>query len=144
MSDTEQEFAFEVGNLVQVNPHAYDEQIDGWYEIAIDCEKRLFPITDRKVHEYESGGEQRSVIWYKLEGLDYQGSNGWIAEAWLTRYEKGKLTLTVTLPSAGKTEEEIDADIARFMEQLGDICERNGIPRDAFKLVDKFVVEDGV
>ena len=129
-------FKFEVGTLVKINPEAIDEQLYSLSKITEICRTRLFTIADRKVHWYTIMEEQHSTNWYQIPGYDWHGGEGWIDEAWLTKWNgSGQLQITVTLSSEGQTREEVECEAKEMLVKIQDIVEGLGMPREAISMV---------
>lgn len=127
-----EDYKFEVGNLIRISPDAFDEQLPDFADIKNICHTRLFTIAERKVHWYTVLEEQCTTNWYRIPGYDWQGGDGWINEAWLTKWDgSGQLQLTVTLSPEGQTREAVEAEARVMLENIRDIAEGLGIPREA-------------
>jgi hypothetical protein len=131
-----EDFKFEVGNLVKIDPTAFDEQLPDFSKVEEICDNNLFIIADRKVHWYTIADEQHSTTWYYIPGYDWQGGNGWIDGAWLTRWNgAGQLQMTITLTSKKRTKEEAEAEAEELLEKVRDVIEGMGMPRESIQKI---------
>ena len=143
------DYEFEVGDLVRINPEAFDGAVPkDWDKFAEDARTRLFTVGGRKVHWFTCLEEQQSTNMYFIPGYDWSlFCDGWINEAWLTKWDgSGQLQITVTLASEGRTREEVEVEARVMLENIRDIVECLGMPREAItkigiKYEDEPVVE---
>ena len=132
-------FKFEVGTLVKINPEAFDGAMPkDWDNFAEEARTRLFTIGDRKIHWFTCLEEQQSTNMYHIPGYDWTlfAGNGWINEAWLTKWDgSGQIQITITLSSEGQTREEAEVEAKEMLVKFQDIIEGLGMPRGAISKV---------
>lgn len=134
-----EDYKFEVGTLVKINPEAFDGAMPkDWDKFAEEASTRLFTIGDRKIHWFTSLEEQQSTNMYHIPGYDWTrfAGNGWINEAWLTEWDgSGQLQFSITLSPDITTREAAEVEAHVLVEQIRDIVEGMGLPREAISKV---------
>ena len=104
----------------------------------------LKSIKDRREHMYCDGDEMATCAQYLI---DDEGTDAWVHEDRLEAFpdsDGGPVTLRISIPSEGKTQEEVDAEIDKIKAVFGDILEASGLSRDSFREVSREHVDDGI
>ena len=118
MTDTDNEF--DVNDICTVDPVVFGVD-DPLHE---DAKTRVLLITDRD-------GDMR-----KVSGFDKEM---WFNAGYLRPIKDGKLRMQCTMPE-GATEE----DALAFVEDLRDLMENLGFPRDVIQVESMEITDDGV